>query len=547
MRASYSRGAFRQRRSRSVPTKFPTRNGARSPLLRFRLRDIVKVMRLASIAIGLSLLACGKKEEEAPKESPRVVMPPPQLKKPVDTKPLPQLEADTGRATGKPVWAVGFGGLGIDSPRDIAVAASGDAYVVGLFDDVIDFGGTIGKKVPPQNDDPKAPKGRTSDGYLVKVGADGKIAWAQTFGGKRDDTANGVAVRGDKVVVVGNYLDDLKLGEFTKKSAGSDDAFVAMFDKDGVVQWAWNFGGIDSDGANAVVAAPDGGWIVGGSFSRTCDFGSTQLKTRGGTDAMLLKLSAGGDLEWLKQFGGAYQDSITHLAVDGQGNIYVQGQFRDVSDWGGKQPLKAGGGADYDVVLAKYDLNGDYLWAQRFGNAFDDVAGGVTVDPSGHVTMVGSFDQSASFGEGDDHKSLGESDIFVARFTPAGKLEWARTIGAEREDIAFGVASDSAGNTVTTGWFQNSVDFGKGPLTSKGNKDVFALKLDAKGQTVWAQSFGDKDHDQGRALAIDDKGAAYVAGIYRFTFGAVSPALDSVRVDGDRIPKPDTFVLKLDR
>ena len=514
-------------------------------MLRSGLRDIVKLMRVTSIVIGLGLVvACGKQPaKEPPKTEP--APPPPQVKKPVDTKPLPQLAADPGGATGKPLQATGFGGLGIDAPRDLAVTGGGEVYVAGYFDQPIDFGGTIGKK-SPATDDPNA-KVKTSDGYLVKVGADGKLVWAQTFGSKRDDTANGVAVRGDKIVVVGNFLDEIKFGEFVKKSAGSDDAFVAMYDKEGVVQWAWNFGGVDSDGANAVVAAPDGGWIIGGSFSATADFGTTSLKSRGGTDAMLLKLGAGGDLEWVKQFGGAYADSITHLAVDGQGNIYVQGQFKDIADWGGKTKLKAGGGSDNDVVLAKYDLNGDHLWSQRFGNAFNDVAGGVTVDPSGHVTMVGSFDKSASFGEGDDHTSLGESDIFIARYTPSGKLEWARTMGAEREDIAFGVASDAAGNTVTTGWYQGTVDFGKGPLTSKGNKDVFALKLDAKGATIWAESFGDKDHDQGRAIGIDEKGAAYLGGIYRFKLDAVSPGLDSVRADGDRIPKPDTFVLKLDR
>lgn len=505
-------------------------------------------MRFVSLAIGLSLVtACsGKKSEDKPKDEKKVIEPPPpQVKKPVDTKPLPELAADPGGATGKPLQATGFGGLGIDSPRDIAVSGGGDAYVVGLFDQAIDFGGTIGKR-EPMTDDPNAKK-PTSDAYVVKVGTDGKIAWAQTFGAKRDDTANGVAVRGDKIVVVGNFLDTIKLGEFVKKSAGNDDAFVEELDKDGNVIWAWNFGGIDSDGANCVAATPDGGWVVGGSFTASAEFGATTLKSRGGTDAMLLKLSAGGDLEWIKQFGGAYQDTISHIAVDGQGNIYIQGLFKDLSDWGGKDKLKAGGGSDLDVVLAKYDLNGDHIWSQRFGNAFNDVAGGVTVDPSGHVTMVGSFDKSASFGEGDDHTSLGESDIFVARFTPAGKLEWARTLGAEREDIAFGVAADAAGNTVTTGWFQGSVDFGKGALVSKGNKDVFALKLDAKGATIWAETFGDKDHDQGRAVAIDDKGAAYLAGIFRFTFAAVSPALESVRAEGDRIPKPDTFVLKLDR
>ncbi len=505
-------------------------------------------MRLSSIVIAVSLIsasACSKKEEDKAKApEPKVTeAPQPQVKKPVDTKPLPPLAADTGGATGKAVQAITFGGLGIDAPRDIAISATGDSYVAGYFDGEIDFGGTIGKKIAISKD----PKKPTSDGYLVKVGADGKLAWAQTFGALRDDTANAVAVRGDIVVVVGNFLDEIKLGEFTKKSAGSDDAFVAAFDKDGGIVWTWNFGGIDSDGANAVVAAPDGGWIIGGSFSDTAQFGQTSLKTHGGTDAMLIKLAASGDLEWVKQFGGAYQDTITHLAVDAQGNIVVQGQFKDVSDWGGKNMLRAGGGSDVDVVMAKYDLNGDHLWSSRFGNAFNDVAGGLTIDPAGYITMVGSFDKSASFGDGDDHTSLGESDIFIARFTPSGKLEWAHTYGADREDIANGVGVDAAGNTVTTGWFQGTVDFGKGPLTSKGNKDVFVLKLDAKGGVVWSQSFGDKDHDQGRTIAVDDKGVSFVGGIFRFKLDVVSPAIDSIRAEGDRIPKPDTFVVKLDR
>ncbi|MDB4960238.1 MAG: putative secreted protein [Myxococcales bacterium] len=504
-------------------------------------------MRSSSIVIAVSLLgvsACSKKEADQTKPAePKVTETAPQVKKPVDTKPLPPLVADPGGATGKPLQATGFGGLGIDSAREIAVTPAGEVYVVGLLDAEIDFGGTIGKKTVASKD-PKTP---ASDAYLVKIGTDGKIAWAQTFGGQRDDTTNAVAVRGDTVVVVGNFLDEIKLGEFTKKSAGSDDAFVAAFDKDGGIVWTWNFGGIDSDGANAVVPAPDGGWIIGGSFSNTAQFGQVSLKTRGATDAMLIKLAASGDLEWVKQFGGEYADTITHVAVDAQGNIVIQGQFKDVSDWGGKNKLIAGGGSDNDVVLAKYDLNGDHLWSSRFGNAFNDVAGGVTIDPAGYITMVGSFDKSASFGDGDHHRSSGESDIFVARFTPSGKLEWAHTYGAEREDIGFGVASDPAGNIVMTGVFQKAIDFGTGPLTSKGNGDVFALKLDPKGAVIWAQRFGDKDIDKGRAVAIDANGAAYIAGIYRFTFDAVSPALESKRADGDRIPKPDTFVLKLDR
>jgi hypothetical protein len=236
-------------------------------------------MRVTTLAIAsVCLLGCGKKSEETNKpdkgsdgaQGKVTEAPPPQVKKPVENKPLPELQADPGGATGKALWATGFGGLGIDPPRGLGVTAAGEVYAAGYFDGEIDFGGTIGKKAPVAGDDPKK---KPSDAYLVKVGADGKVSWVQTFGAGRDDSANDVAVKGDKVIVVGNFLDSLKLGEFTKKSAGSDDAFVAQFDAKGEIQWLWNFGGIDSDGANAVAAMPDGGWVVGGSFSGSAEFG----------------------------------------------------------------------------------------------------------------------------------------------------------------------------------------------------------------------------------------------------------------------------------
>jgi hypothetical protein len=503
-------------------------------------------MRPSSIALAACLstaplVSC--KPEPAPAGERAPAPPKPEVKRPVDRTPMPPLAADPGGATGRPRWATGFGGLGIDSPRAIAVGPGGDSFVVGYFDAEIDLGPAGKRKPVGGGKDAKQP---ASDGFLVRVDHDGKIVWGKTFGAGRDDAGNGVAVRGDRVVAVGQFLDELTLGELKHKAAGSDDAFVAAFDLAGEPQWLWTAGGIDSDGANTVVAAPDGGWLVGGSFSRIGEFQHVKLTSRGGSDAMLIKLTATGDVEWARQYGGRYNDTISHLAVDARGNIYVQGVFRDTAEWGGK-PLTAHGGADNDVVLAKYDVNGDPVWAQNFGNAFDDVAGGLTVDPAGNITMVGAFDKSASFGPGDEHTSAGESDAFVARFTTAGKLTWARSYGGDREDIAYGVAADAAGNTVTVGWFQGSVDFGKGALVSKGNKDAFAVKLDPAGGVVWAQRWGDRDHDQARAIAIDGQGAARVAGIYRFTLDLVSPALESVRAEGDRIPKPDVFVVTLDR
>lgn len=509
------------------------------------------------IVVLLCIGACNSKSASPPaQQDPSGVAhenaPAAPVKRPVPTAPLPALAADSGAATGKPMWQFGFGGLGLDVPRGVAIGNRGDVYVGGYFDGETDFGAPVGKRVSSGG----------SDGYVMKLTSDGKLAWAQTFGSKRDDDVKAVAVRGDTVVAVGNFTDELKIGAlapgsagaagFDHKAVGSDDLFAIALDKDGTPQWMWTLGGIDSDGANAVAATPDGGWVIGGSYTDSIAVGNLKLKSKGQTDALLVKLAATGDIEWIKSFGGRYQDTIMHLAVDANGNVYVQGHFADTSDWGGK-PLKAGGGSDNDVVVAKYDTNGDHVWSKNVGNGFNDVAGGITVDRAGYVTMVGSFESKGpiSFGDDDSHVSLGESDAYIARFDTAGKLQWARTFGAEREDVAWGIAADAAGNTVTTGWFQRSVDFGKGPVASNGNKDAFAAKFDAKGRLVWVQTWGDHDHDQGRGVALDDKGNAVVACAYRFKLALAAPELDSQRPQNDPIlskaPKPDTAVIKFGR
>src|SRR5262245_45730926 len=190
-------------------------------------------MRLSSLVVitacaGLPV-ACGKAEtnhkQETKPETTVTVGP----KKAVSTTALPPLAADPGGATGKPVWQAGFGGLGIDSPRGIAVGADGSVYIAGYIEGETDFGGSIGKKKSAGK----------SDAFVAKLGPDGKLVWAQTFGAAREDSANAIAVKGDKVVVAGTFLDTLQIGSFTKKSAGSDDLFIAAFDKDGNAEWLW--------------------------------------------------------------------------------------------------------------------------------------------------------------------------------------------------------------------------------------------------------------------------------------------------------------------
>jgi hypothetical protein len=513
-------------------------------------------MRLAPAflfaALACSLSACAAKRKEGAGDKPAVVKPEPASNAtgtgtgsavaPVAQPPLPPLAADPGGATGKPRWTDGFGGPGLDAPRGLAIDDRGDIFVSGLISGEASFG-ALGSRTSA---------GKT-DALVMRLEPTGEPTWAIRFGGAGEDVANAIAQRGDRVLAVGSFYDKLSVQgpgnepPLAALGAGSDDIFAVLLDSAGSPQWVWTAGGRDTDGANAVAATPDGGWVIGGSFSRHAQFGTTELDTRGRTDAILIKLTAEGTVEWVKQFGGRYADAIWRVAVDAAGNIIVQGLFADVADWGGG-PLKAGGGSDNDVVLAKYDRNGTHLWSKRFGSAFNEVAGGLAVDPAGFITMTGSFDQKIDFGNG-EAVVAGESDIFVARFAPTGELVWSRTYGGDREDIGFGVAADANGNVVVAGWFEHTVDFGGGAKASFGNRDAFVLKLDAAGRHVWSTSFGDRDHDQARAVALDRDGRPVIAGIFRFDL-KVDPgkaALHSVHAPAEKAPEPDLFVTALER
>ncbi|MCE9572490.1 MAG: hypothetical protein K8W52_04980, partial [Deltaproteobacteria bacterium] len=446
---------------------------------------------------------------------------------------------------GAPRWAVGLGGLGADVARAIAVApgaaidgpADGKAViaVAGYFDGEATFGALGARKS----------KGGT-DAFVTALAADGTPRWVQTFGSGRDDVASGVAISKDgHVVVVGNFVDKMDVAGIKGQAANSDDLYAAAFKPDGSPEWLWTAGGIDSDGANCVAATPDGGWIIGGSFINEAKFGDTVFQSKGGGDAILARLEPTGKVRWVQQLGGEYNDAIRSVAVDADGNLYLLAEFVDTATFGG-EPLKNTGNAGADLAIVKLDGNGKHLWSRNLGSRLSDVAGTITVDATGAVTVTGSF-EGKLFAGSEQYAAVGQLDVLIAHYTADGTLAWVKTWGGEGTDIAGGVIADASGNLFVTGWYEGAVLFGKTALASKGNRDVFAVKLSAAGEVQWAESFGDHDHDQGRAIAIDAHGNPVITGVYRFAFDAVKPPLQSTRAPDDKLPKPDVFVLGLSK
>src|SRR5260221_13648456 len=100
-----------------------------------------------SIVVVCMLCACSQKKKQEPVGTGSDNSPPlTQVKREVSQRPLPGLASDTGGATGKPMWQVGFGGYGIDVPRGGAGAPAGSEakalYLAGYFARQTHFGAT---------------------------------------------------------------------------------------------------------------------------------------------------------------------------------------------------------------------------------------------------------------------------------------------------------------------------------------------------------------------------------------------------------------------
>ena len=113
-----------------------------------------------------------------------------------------------------------------------------------------------------------------------------------------------------------------------------------------------------------------------------------------------------------------------------------------------------------------------------FGGTGTDQSHGLAVDGSGNVYPSGYFNGTVDFGAG-NVTSAGEGDVFVTKYNAAGAHQWTTTFGGTSNDAGYGVAVDGSSNVYVTGNFEGTVDFGAGNVTSNGSNDVFVTKLNS--------------------------------------------------------------------
>jgi len=295
--------------------------------------------------------------------------------------------------------------------------------------------------------------------------------------------------------------------------------FCALFILTGInsngqgYEWARKSGLWAYDYAFGVGADAAGNVYITGKYEMDAEFeGGSTVTCEGNHDIYLAKYNATGTFQWVKTAGSVFGDYAHALSVDADGNCYITGEFEmdanfdstTLSTWGSN-----------DIFVAKYNTNGDLLWARRAGGTRSDQGLAISVS-NGNVYIAGKFKDTCFFETSNITLiSNGDDDFFVAKYDTDGNLAWATSGGSPDEDETFGIATDNSGNSYITGHFYSTTNISSATLTSDGLGDIFIAKYDNSGNLQWAKRAGGEFDDEGNSVAVDNSGLIYVTGRFR--------------------------------
>ncbi len=208
-------------------------------------------------------------------------------------------------------WVRTGGGLWGDYAHSIACDQAGNVYVTGEFEMVSYF----------HNGDSISAWGG-NDLFLVKYDTHGNLIWLERAGALHSDKGFDIAVSGSSIYIVGKFKETCIIGNTSLISAGNDDILLAKYDTVGNFHWGLRAGGKGEDEGFGVAVGPSGNVYFAGYFEKEAAFNEFSLKSKGMRDAFLAKYSPEGELIWVKNAGSTLNDYGWDVAVNDQEQIF---------------------------------------------------------------------------------------------------------------------------------------------------------------------------------------------------------------------------------
>jgi len=188
-----------------------------------------------------------------------------------------------------------------------------------------------------------------------------------------------------------------------------------------------------------------------------------------------------------------------------------------------------------------------WQWATIAKDSSDCHIFDIATDAEGNVYVTGSFKDTLMF-PADTLASRGNSDIFWAKYSPAGQFLWAGSAGGSDADQGTGIAIDGSGNVYVSSTFYDTISFGNDTFIARGLSDLALCKYDKNGTKIWAHTWGSVYPDESSKLCIDKNNNIFYIGVFADD-GASPPSYGSITFGNFTFASNgggDIFLVKLD-
>ena len=417
---------------------------------------------------------------------------------------------------------------GTSLPDDITSDAAGNVYVVGHFDESIDF--------DPNEDQEILTSAGGLDVFVQKLNPDGQLLWVHRIGGAGTDRVRDVKLdaNGD-VFVAGSVFGAVDLdpgpGEVRVES-NTSGAFILKLDAQGQYLWSYHTSGEGSTSPFALNFDPEGNIYSTGVHSGQMDFdaGPAENTLEAGTtgDIYLLKINNAGQFIWARSFGSSFFDRGRNVIADSTG-VYLQVDYfaeLTVGMGNAATTIPHNETPGFDAAILKFDPQGDLLWFKNHSTpAIDAIAVRFADASNVYITAAG----------------------IPVRYSSDGTL-----IDTLKHPLGGLPVLDNNGLAIRAGSWSGRRDFDPGPdslirtssLNVGGNfdRDIFAMRFDASFLPEWILTATSTEQLLYRGGSLGTPDVFYFTSEHRLDM-TVATETDTLIVPGDG--SNAVFVVKL--
>lgn len=268
---------------------------------------------------------------------------------------------------------------------------------------------------------------------------------------------------------IGNYAIKAKAKDIHDKESEWSGVHILKIGSD--LLWTKDIGGPGDDYGYSIQPTPDNHYIIAGA---TNSYGA------GGFDIYLIKIDSMGNVIWEKTFGGSGDDYGYAVKNTGDGGYIIVGKSISF------------GAVNNDVYLVKTDALGNMVWQKTYGGINTDYGYDVDVTTNGYI-ITGMTSSSGA----------GSGDVWLIRTDLNGDTIWTKTFGGAELDCGNSIKVTDDNGYIIAGY---TYSFGRG-------SDVYLVKTDSNGDTLWTKTYGTGAYDIGNMVRqTTDNGYIVVGG-----------------------------------